>query len=280
MGHSRRRIAIALGPGGRLRPATLIGWLVKAWRARGHEVALLPGGRLDGDLGLLHIDTTRVPPSLIPDHPASMRVLNLGATDISKRRVSRRLVRREDDYAGPVIVKTDDNYFGLPAVPASLAHMAGLMVRRVATPRTWRWLRALPLRDYPILAASRDVPVWVWTRHDLVVERFMPETDGTLYVLRSWVFFGDREFSVKLFGRDPIVKTRHLVKHEPLSSVPDDLRRERERLGLDFGKIDYVVHDGVAVMLDANKTPAVRASKLTPNLLHLAEGLADFESGV
>jgi hypothetical protein len=29
----------------------------------------------------------------------------------------------------------------------------------------------------------------------------------------------------------------------------------REELGADFGKFDYVMHDGRAVLIDANKTP-------------------------
>jgi hypothetical protein len=37
--------------------------------------------------------------------------------------------------------------------------------------------------------------------------------------------------------------------------VPDFLRAERERLGFDYGKFDFVIHDGQAVLLDANKTP-------------------------
>ena len=30
----------------------------------------------------------------------------------------------------------------------------------------------------------------------------------------------------------------------------------RRRLGLDYGKIDYVIHQGQVVILDANRTPA------------------------
>jgi hypothetical protein len=37
--------------------------------------------------------------------------------------------------------------------------------------------------------------------------------------------------------------------------VPDDLRETRRRLGFDYGKWDFVLHEGRAVLIDANKTP-------------------------
>jgi hypothetical protein len=37
--------------------------------------------------------------------------------------------------------------------------------------------------------------------------------------------------------------------------VPDEIRAERERMGFDYGKFDFVVNDGKAVLFDANRTP-------------------------
>ena len=37
--------------------------------------------------------------------------------------------------------------------------------------------------------------------------------------------------------------------------MPDERRAERERLGFDYGKFDFVVREGKAILLDANKTP-------------------------
>ncbi len=42
-----------------------------------------------------------------------------------------------------------------------------------------------------------------------------------------------------------------------LASTPDAIRGLRRRLGIDYGKLDYVVHDGEVVLLDVNRTPAV-----------------------
>jgi len=38
--------------------------------------------------------------------------------------------------------------------------------------------------------------------------------------------------------------------------VPKEVTGMRRRLGLDYGKIDYVIHQGQVVILDANRTPA------------------------
>jgi hypothetical protein len=50
----------------------------------------------------------------------------------------------------------------------------------------------------------------------------------------------------------------------------------RARLNLDFGKFDYVVHDGRAIVFDANKTAALASDGNSPRLKMLAEGIWDF----
>jgi hypothetical protein len=86
--------------------------------------------------------------------------------------------------------------------------------------------------------------------------------------------------SVKIYSRHPIVKSTDIVRYEYLSEVPAELRRERERLGFDFGKFDYVLENGVARLLDANATPVVHGSpEPSPNLLNLADALSDMFPG-
>jgi hypothetical protein len=73
------------------------------------------------------------------------------------------------------------------------------------------------------------------------------------------------------------VKAGSATRYEFIDDVPESLRAERERLGFDFGKFDFVYHDGKAILLDANKTPVMaRSTEITPRLLHLADGLNDF----
>ena len=115
----------------------------------------------------------------------------------------------------------------------------------------------------------------MWRGQTLVVERFLPEIRDGLYVLRMWIFFGRAEYGVAIHGREPVVKAANTVKKEDLETVPDSLRAERQRLGFDFGKFDYVERDGEVFLLDANKTPTVRTQR-SANLRKLADGLAGF----
>lgn len=58
--------------------------------------------------------------------------------------------------------------------------------------------------------------------------------------------------------------------------MPPELRAERERLDFDFGKFDFVVHEGEPLLLDANRTPGM-AQAIQPLIAkgapNLAEGL-------
>jgi hypothetical protein len=199
---------------------------------------------------------------MIPETPPTTLFLNKNVVDISKRRVSRNLVSRADDYSGPVIVKTNDNFYGLPRLPETHRHKIIKALRKGAGPKTWRYVHMLPKNSYPILNSKSDVPAWVW-RHDL-------------YVLRIWIFLGEREYGVKLYGRRPIVKSHDIVRYEYLTEFPEELRRERQRLGFDFGKFDYVLENGKAQLLDANPTPSIHSdAKPTPNILNLADALSD-----
>jgi len=49
---------------------------------------------------------------------------------------------------------------------------------------------------------------------------------------------------------------------------------ERRKLGFDYGKFDFVVHEGRAVLLDANKTPG-RARNLSKIVAAGTANLAD-----
>ena len=60
------------------------------------------------------------------------------------------------------------------------------------------------------------------------------------------------------------------------TSSGEALRAERERLGFDYGKFDYVIHRGTPVLLDANRTPGNPRSlqeHVKKGALNLAEGL-------
>ena len=83
---------------------------------------------------------------------------------------------------------------------------------------------------------------------DVAQERFLPERLGDMYVIRTWVFFGDRERCRRFLSPHPLVKGRGMIPDEPVP-VPDSIRAQRERLGFDFGKFDFVIHGEDGVLL-------------------------------
>jgi hypothetical protein len=59
--------------------------------------------------------------------------------------------------------------------------------------------------------------------------------------------------------------------------VPDELRAMRRALGFDYGKFDFVVNEGKAVLLDANRTPTAGgplSDSVRAHMSDLAEGVS------
>lgn len=134
----------------------------------------------------------------------------------------------------------------------------------------------LDTSDYRVFDHPARVPWPVWHNRHFVVERFLPERDGDLYCLRTWTFLGDAYTHSRCWSPAPIIKARNVVRPEVLGEVPDELWRLRRELGFDYGKFDYVVHDGRVGLYDANRTPAARhlpGSVVEPNIHILAAGL-------
>jgi hypothetical protein len=72
--------------------------------------------------------------------------------------------------------------------------------------------------------------------------------------MRVCLFMGAYERCMRHISRSPIIKAANTLRIEPVDVHPA-LREKRRRLGFDYGKFDYVEHDGEAILLDANRTP-------------------------
>ena len=260
--------------------------VARLWQAAGHRVSVHQGlgPPPPADLAILHIDQTRVPQAYLDLGRRYPRTLNLGATDIGKRRVSRNLVRPDDAWTGPVIVKTDANACGHPdrRLLAAENRQRGRWQRRLLAALRERLRRPLPGQDYTIFPAKQSVPDWIWRRSDLVVERFLPERHGEDYVLNSAFVLGEHWIVSSISTREPLVKISGVREVFPLHDrVPEPVRRARRELGLDYGKIDYTLHQGEAQVLDVNPTPFLglvwdQSERLDRINGSLAAGLADY----
>jgi hypothetical protein len=88
---------------------------------------------------------------------------------------------------------------------------------------------------------------------------------------------GASETCSRCVSAEPVVKGADVIVRE-LAPVPDELRERRTRLGFDYGKFDFVLHDGKPVLFDANFTPTVPenlSEELSLSAKELARGLLE-----
>lgn len=248
--------------------------LAESWRDAGHTVLVHHGTDPPppGDVAFLNVDLTVVPPAyaaLLEHYP---KVINGLTLDISKRGYSTQILAPDSDWDGPVIVKTDRNFGG--RIDARLRRRmlaAGLTPDIPAGPT---------MKSYAVLESITKVPANVWRTDGVIVEKFLPEQDRDGYYMRVWVFLGAVDRSFRMRANVPIIKSHHILERETVA-VPGEIRRWRERLGFDYGKFDYVVRDGRAILIDANRTPGAPADYATnpevaAGLALLARGIEDF----
>jgi hypothetical protein len=249
--------------------------MAKLWAEDGLTVSAGRKPAEGADLALLHLNKTRIKPGEVPKMLPGVRLLNDKVLDISKRAISTIMLGPESDWDGPVIIKTDLNHFGIPEGQAQRRSWKSKLRSRMAEV-SWKLARQLPYKTYPVVPGLRKVPGWVWEDRRLVVEKFLPERDGDFYCLRGWMFLGSQGYGWKLYATDPMVKTGTMVKHDYLEEVPENLAAFRAEHGYDFGKFDYVMHEGRAILLDANKTPGFNGDPASPRIRRLANGIKDY----
>lgn len=239
------------------------------------------------DALFLHVDQSLLPSPYRGLGGMFAGAINADIVDIRKRTLSQNQVVPGDGYGGPVIVKASLNHAGGPERNAMAP--AGAGARWVFRLRNqWRALQARARRlwsaapataamlgkgGYCVLPSVRHVPALCFDDPDLVVERFTPERHDGQYVLREWYFLGKAEFLRTEVAPYPVI-TSGEYRPDLTVDVPDNLRRLRREWKIDFGKIDYVMQDGQAVVFDVNKTPAFPGPPVSDAHRRLLEALA------
>jgi len=253
------------------RRSYLLGSILKEVEQSGIEVEVTHGHRsfVKADLAILHVDATVVDPEYTALARRYPRTINLGIRNIRKSLISSAALSRGEPWDGAVIVKTELNARGAP----EFYHNQVAAMRGKAAPHP----KVTALRDYVLYDHPRDVPQAVWSDPELLVEKFMPERDPRGYALRTWCFMGTRETCSRCVSAEPVVKGADVIVRE-LAPVPDELRERRARMGFDYGKFDFVLHDGKPALFDANFTPTVPENlneELSLSAKELARGLLE-----
>ena len=281
MNTAPREIAILFHENHRKRHVSsyAIKFLAEFWRQDGNQVRYLFGIRkfVPADLLLIHVDLSVVPDEYLEFANRYPIALNNGVKDIRKSLVSTNLLRSGDPYSGKVIVKSDLNSGGYP----------DRILER--NPSPWRQLSSFVRNDangsglgtpfdYRIYDSLTEVPRADFERDDIVVEKFLPEKEENFFFVRHYEFLGDRSTCTRLAATGPIVKDQTVIRIEEVEPHPE-IVQARKRLNFDYGKFDYVLHNGRPVLLDANKTTGadqVSSSRLNARRRHRADGIYSY----
>lgn len=260
---SGRTIAILFRKDEKLRSVNgyAIHGMMEYWRDHGITVLPIFGPsrkKIIADALLIHVNLSVVPPAYLDYARQYSVVLNANITDIRKATVCDHIVRPGDDYHGPVIIKSNLNAAGMPEKKAQrkiVRQMKGLF-HQLMPPA----LLIQRQEDYRIYPFVETVPAGVFNDARLAVQKFLPETEGDFYYVRSYHFLGDRYSCVRLSSRHPLIYLRTTEKVEVVEPHPD-IVAIRHKLQMDYGKLDYTIHNGKAVLLDVNKTTGLRRNE-------------------
>jgi hypothetical protein len=234
--------------------------LVPFWRDAGYDVRFLFGTRekAAADLVFVHVDLSVVPDEYLEFAARYPVAVNGRVKDIRKSTFSQNLVRPEDPWNGKVIVKSDLNSAGRPERMQRepewlkrhdrLVRAFALLNRAVG-----RQPPFMTTSDYQVYDRIAEVPRRCWRNQHLVVERFLPEIEAGCFHTRIFQFLGDRFSCSRLVATDPIVNVPCTIRMEDVEPHPE-IMAWRQRLGMDYGKLDYGVVDGKVVLYDVNKT--------------------------
>lgn len=284
---TKKRIAVLFHQ--RDKRADMSGYIVdhlaQFWREDGHDVRYLFGTaeHVDADLLFMHVNLSVVPDEFFAFAQCYPIVINGRLRDIRKSVISSNIVKPGTGATGPVVVKSDLNFGGAP----ERVMTSGWLERNS---RAFRALTRAAARvagrdrftdwtSYRVYDSIDDVPRALLGRKDLVVERFLPELEDGLYHLRVHQLLGDAWTCTRLASPSPLFKAGMSVSAEPVEPHPE-VERWRRELHLDYGKLDYLVHDGVPVLIDVNKTTGASQhmgdEKLLAMRRRLAEGLYSY----
>ena len=235
----------------------LLSHLSRVWQRDGVKIVIVKGVNQElpaADHDILHTDITAVHEDYTRIFSHYPLVINSSVRDISKTVFSDLIVAKNDGYTGKVIVKTNANFGGMRERQEKFND--GDWQSTIDIQRPWR--RVEWMEEYPVFDSPSDVPTGVWRNDKLVVEKFLPEQNAQgEYLLKVWVFFGDQGIYYQCVSTDPVIKSRNLIRREFLdvNDVPESIRQVRAKMGFDYGKFDFAIHQGEPVLYDVNRTP-------------------------
>ena len=246
--------------------------MANSWRRQGCRVTFQfgPKDRVPADLIFVHVDLSVVPEEYLDYASGYPRAVNGDVRDIRKSTVSEQLIKETSNWPGPVIVKTDLNHGGHPEflLGDGSGSFTGILSRKIRSMVSRN--RQIATRTYRVHQNRHQVPKAVWNRPDLVVERFCPELNDGRYHVRMYRFLGTCGTCRRASSTHPIVKSQTTEGFEYVEPDPK-VFHWKDKFKLDYGKLDYVVHRGEAVLIDVNKTPGIGRKLGLPQAVYFSK---------
>ena len=252
-----------------------ISHMARYWRKCGYQVKFLRGISefVPAQVCIVHVDLSVVPESYLKFANQYPATVNGKISDIRKSVVSQAILGIDESYQGQVIVKTDLNYAGLPekVLKSSIFRLAISKIKKYCSLQDSQ----LPRQSSYIVYENKDnVPESVRQNPDFVIEKFNPNREGSQFSIRFFKCFGSNYECTKNFSNEPIITSFNTTKREAV--IPHKAILEyRQKIGLDFGKIDYFMDGDQPVVIDVNKTPGTTGGKLTQSYLSQIHSRAD-----
>lgn len=213
------------------------------------------GGTEDpAELAFVHVDLTELPSEFLDIGDRCALAINGKATTIDRRMFSRLRLMQADSYGGPVIVKTVRNGRGYPELRYAARKNALTRLGHVVKKLTMPGYKERKCPSYRVCETLEEVPASVWGDERLLVERFAPGTLNPPFTRYKYNFFLDIEQNTRSTFSSLIYEDESVESYEVVSDIPDEIRRVRQLLHLDYGAIEYFVVDDDCFVIDANKT--------------------------
>lgn len=209
---------------------------------------------------VMHVDLTELPPPFVSIHEAYPRCVNGRARTISRLLYSKLRLARDDDFDGPVIVKTVLNHRGLPELhhekTRSPVSLLGHVVRRLLIPD----YIAKVCPPYQVHSSLSGVSEEAWSDQRLIVEKFAPGRIELPVIKYRYEFFLDIGLNTRATFDSLLCEPSKVESFDVVDDLPASVTAVRRQLKLDFGAIDYFVTGDEALVIDANKTTSLTAA--------------------
>jgi len=284
---SKKRIAILFHEKQERPNKFVIHHLAQYWRDDGHEVVYLLGCNdfVPADIIIVHVDLSIVPDVYLEFAQKYPIVLNGKLDNICKSHVSSNLLSPDDAWKGKVIIKSNYNFYGAPEqklkqtdVRENIPGVSHLL--KIARRLERFWMPVDQAKNYTVYDSLKQIPRRWFSYNDVVIEKFLPEYENNLYHLHIVQALGTSLKCTRMSSDKAIIKAHNSISTEEVEPHPI-VHEWRKIYNLDYGKIDYVMHDDKPVLLDINKTIGAtsgyrESAQLIETRGFLARGLYDY----